>query len=209
MIITAAQLNKVCINIKPDRCQVIADLLNKIAPAYNMMDVDILQEFIAQTAHESMEFTHKSENLNYSAEGLIKTFGKRRFPTLAVALQYARQPQKIANYVYGGRLGNYLPNDGWDMRGGGFIQTTGRSNWEGYAAYKRADVIETANNVRTRDDWAMDNGCWIYATKMKLIPLSVGSNMNNFIAMTRRINGGLNGLEDRKKYYERAKKYIV
>lgn len=205
-IVTGTAINKVCIHLKPDRAAEVARLINTIAPAYKMDNVDILQEFIAQVAHESWEFTAKSENLNYKAEALIKTFGKRRFPTLIVAQEYAHQPQKIANFVYGGRLGNYLPNDGWDMRGGGFIQTTGRANWEAYAAYKRADVVSVAEKVRTVDEWAMDNACWVFARKMNLIQLAID---DAFITITRRINGGINGLADRQKYYELTKKYIV
>ncbi len=206
ILITGSILNSICPNLTAQRAARIAELIDSIAPGYQMNDIDILHEFIAQVAHESGSFRLKCENLNYSAAGLLKTFGSKYFNTVS-ATKFARQPEKIANYVYGGRMGNNQPGDGWKYRGSGFIQITGKDMSEKYSAYsKNPDPDKLMECVRTDDWWAMDSACWLFAVEKGLIDEAIN---DDFKTITKKINGGYNGFQDRQWYYERAKKFLV
>ena len=166
-----------------------------------------LAAFLAQTAHESQEFNRVRENLNYSAAGLVATWPKR-FPTLVFASDYARNPQKIANYVYANRLGNGPPesNDGWTYRGGGLIQTTGRENFyrTGLALdlplEKHPEMIETKRVAALTGAYFWQSHGLNNFTEI---------DDETFVWITKTINGGTNGLEDRRKYWLRAKAVLA
>ena len=186
MLITSDILKKI-VPLVGNKAETITNLINEICPKYGINNADILHEFIAQLAHESGAFQLKTENLNYSAKRLLEVFPK--YFSKQTALQYQNNPQMIANIVYAARMGNGSINsgDGWKYRGGGFIQATGKSMYQLYAAYKKMDADKLADLVRTDDTYAMDISCWIFAIEKKLIQLAIADDM---ITITKRINGG-------------------
>lgn len=105
-----------------------ADALNVAASQFDFDTPVRMAAFLAQVGHESVQLNRRRENLSYSMRGLMNTW-PRRFPTEESTTGYVRNPERLANYVYGGRLGNTEPGDGWKYRGGGLIQLTGRGNY--------------------------------------------------------------------------------
>lgn len=158
--------------------------------------------FIAQCGHESGSFTILTENLNYSAEGLNKTFPKY-FPTVQTAQPFARQPEKIANRVYGGRMGNNTSNEGWKFRGRGFIQLTGKENYTKCGKSIGVDLVANPDYVATVEG-AMKSALWFWNAN----GLNVFADKEDIVGMTKRINGGTKGLEERKEFYHRAVKVL-
>lgn len=166
-----------------------------------------LAHFLAQCAHESGSFKFVSENLNYSADGLKKTFGKYFPGTLNES--YAKQPEKIASRVYANRMGNgdEASKDGWKYRGAGFIQLTGKSNYQVFDKLVEDDIMSNPQLVATKYPLMSaafffdKNGLWSVCDK--------GSDEATIISVTKRVNGGTNGLQDRitkfKKYYNLLK----
>jgi putative chitinase len=189
------------------------DSMNNVFPTYKINTLKRIAAFLAQCGHESGGWIVFEENLNYSAERLMVIF-KKYFSTKELANDYARQPQKIANLVYGGRLGNgpEESGDGWLYRGRGPIQLTGKNNYREFAKYMfEENLIEDQekflNNpylvaaTATADrKFALMSAIWFW-NKNKL---NVEADAGNLESMTRKINGGLNGLEDRKKLYNQA-----
>ena len=164
--------------------------------------------FFAQTAHETGGFKAFSENLNYSAQGLQGIFGKY-FPG-NLEESYARQPEKIANRVYASRMGNgdEASGDGWKFRGRGALQLTGKSNYEAFAKYLgNNEVMENPDLVATK--YAFESAMFFFERNKLWTICDQGINDNAILALTKRINGGTHGLEDRnaktKKYYEYVK----
>jgi putative chitinase len=164
--------------------------------------------FFGQTSHETGEFKTFSENLNYSAAGLKKIF-KKYFNDLT-ALAYARNPEKIANKVYGNRMGNGVEasGDGWRFRGRGALQLTGKSNYEAFAKYLcKPEIMDKPEMVA--DEYAFESAMFFF-DKNKLWDIcDKGVNEDSMLKLTKRINGGANGLEHRKaltiKYYNLIK----
>lgn len=158
-----------------------------------------LAHFFAQLEHES-GLKPISENLNYSASGLLKTF-KKYFNTLNIANQYARQPEKIANRVYANRMGNgsELSGDGWKYRGRGFIQITGKNNYTMLSKDTRIDYLKNPDLLLNESD-AMISALWFWNTNK----LNRFADKDDVLGLTKAINGGVNGLEHRK---ELTKKY--
>jgi putative chitinase len=164
--------------------------------------------FFAQTAHETGGFKAFSENLNYSAEGLQGIFGKYFPGTLEES--YAKNPEKIANRVYASRMGNgdEKSGDGYKFRGRGALQLTGKDNYTAFAQYlqkpeiiKNPDLVATVYSFESAMFFFDKNKLWSICDK--------GINDAAILALTKRINGGTHGLEDRnaktKKYYEYVK----
>lgn len=160
--------------------------------------------FIGQCAHESNNFKTLEENLNYSAEGLMRTWSSR-FPTLEVAQQYARNPEKIANKVYGGRaqLGNIEEGDGWKFHGRGIIQLTGRSNYTVCGQALGRPFADTPELVLEPENACLSAG-WFWSKKS----LNSLADIGDIETMTRRINGGLIGLQDRKAKIAKAESIL-
>jgi len=156
--------------------------------------------FIGQCAHESNNFKTLEENLNYSAEGLMRTWSSR-FPTLEIAQQYARNPEKIANKVYGGRaeLGNTEDGDGWKFHGRGLIQLTGRANYTVCGQALGRPFAETPELVLDPENACLSAG-WFWNKKS----LNSLADSGDVETMTKRINGGLIGLDDRKAKIAKA-----
>ena len=164
--------------------------------------------FFAQTAHETGGFKAFSENLNYSAQGLQGIFGKYFPGTLEES--YARNPEKIANRVYADRMGNgnEASGDGWKYRGRGALQLTGKANYKAFADYLgKPEIMETPDLVATT--YAFESAMFFFDKNKLWSICDQGINDAAILALTKRINGGTHGLEDRnaktKKYYEYVK----
>lgn len=160
-----------------------------------------MAHFMAQCAHESGNFTLVKENLNYSAKGLLGTF-KKYFPTEALALQYERKPEKIANKVYANRMGNgdEASGDGFRFRGRGFIQLTGKDNYKAFSDFIGEDCVSNSDLVATKYPLASaafffnKNGLWSICDK--------GATSDVVLSVTKRVNGGTIGLSDRQKHFD-------
>lgn len=164
--------------------------------------------FFAQTAHETGEFKLFSENLNYSAEGLQGIFGKY-FPG-DLEKSYARNPEKIANRVYASRMGNgdEASGDGWKYRGRGALQLTGKANYKAFSDYlAKPEVMSNPDLVATV--YAFDSAMFFFDKNKLWSICDKGITDAAILELTKRINGGTHGLEDRKlktyKYYEYVK----
>jgi putative chitinase len=154
--------------------------------------------FYAQIDHESQHFTRLSENLNYSIEGLLKTWPSRF--TVATAKSYARNPEKIANLVYANRMGNgnESSGDGWKFRGAGFIQLTGKDNQLAFASFKGISLNEVGDYLRT-EKGAMESACWFWKTRN----LNVYADAGKIDFISKIVNGGTVGISERRKLYEK------
>lgn len=176
----------------------------KAAMAFYKMTPERAAHFFAQTAHETGGFKAFSENLNYSADGLQKIFGKY-FPGL-LEESYARNPEKIANRVYADRMGNgsEASGDGWKYRGRGALQLTGKANYKAFSDYlKNPLVMEQPDLVA--GELAFESAMFFF-DKNKLWDIcDKGVTKETILALTKRINGGTHGLADREektfKYY--------
>ena len=164
--------------------------------------------FFAQTAHETGGFKAFSENLNYSAQGLQGIFGKY-FPG-NLEESYARQPEKIANRVYASRMGNgnEASGDGFKFRGRGALQLTGKDNYKAFSDYlKKPEIMTNPDLVATT--YSFESAMFFFDKNKLWSICDQGINDAAILALTKRINGGTHGLEDRnqktKKYYEYVK----
>jgi putative chitinase len=159
-----------------------------------------LAHFLSQCGHESGGFKAVSENLNYSTEGLKKTFGKY-FPD-NLAESYAKQPEKIASRVYGGRMGNgdESTKEGYKFRGRGYLQTTGKENYTKFTKFIGEDCVANPDLVATKYPLA-SAGFFFESNKLWLI-CDKGFDDATVTALTKRINGGTIGLSDRIKHFK-------
>jgi putative chitinase len=176
----------------------------KAAAAFYKLSPNRAAHFFAQTAHESGGFKAFSENLNYSAKGLRGIFGKY-FPTDAMAKAYERQPAKIANRVYANRMGNgdEASGEGWLFRGRGSLQLTGKFNFKAFSDYiGRPDVMTNPDLVAT--ELAFESALWFFDKNKLWSICDQGTGDAAILALTKRINGGTHGLDDRKL---KTKKY--
>lgn len=156
--------------------------------------------FVSQVLHESGGLRYLAENLNYSAERLCAVWPKR-FPNADRARPYAHNPEKLANYVYAGRMGNTEPGDGWRYRGRGLIQITGRSNYELIAELTGMDVVTTPDLLTEPNAALLSALAWWGESLPEADDMSVEQ-------VTRVVNGGLNGLDERKRLFERAMRVL-
>ena len=158
--------------------------------------------FIGQCAHESGNFKVLQENLNYSAEGLMKTWPSR-FPTKEIADQYARQPAKIAGKVYNGRLGNSSEEEAAKYLGRGLIQLTGKENYGNCGSGIGVDLLSNPNLLSDPQYAALSAG-WFWRKR----DLNSLADSGDIETMTKRINGGLIGLEDRRAKIAKAEQVL-
>jgi putative chitinase len=163
--------------------------------------------FMAQCGHESADFNSLEENLNYSEKALNSVFGRYFGKGKRDASEYARKPEKIANYVYQdefrskrGAMGNVEDGDGWRFRGRGIKQLTGRNNYTAFGKSVGMSAEEAAEYVATKKG-AIESACWFWATNS----IDRYADNDDIVGMSKRINGGTIGLEDRQSRYERAK----
>jgi putative chitinase len=167
-----------------------------------------LAHFLAQAGHESGGFKAVNENLNYGAKGLLGIF-KKYFPTEAKAKEYERKPEKIANLVYGSRMGNgpEASGEGYKFRGRGYIQLTGKDNYKAFDAVVAENILETPDLVATK--YPLLSAAWFFH-KNGLHKIADGGATDAVVtSVTKRVNGGTIGLPDRikhfKEYYELLK----
>jgi putative chitinase len=178
----------------------------KAAAAYYKLSPNRAAHFFAQTAHESGNFKAFSENLNYGAKGLRGIF-RKYFPTDALARAYERKPAKIANRVYGNRMGNgdEASGEGFAFRGRGALQLTGKFNYSEFAKYvNRPDIMDNPDLVAT--ELAFESALWFFDKNRLWGICDQGINDAAILALTKRINGGTHGLDDRKL---KTKKYAA
>ena len=176
-----------------------------VLPKYGINTERRMAHFISQTSHESNNFNSLEENLNYSEKSLLAVFG-RYFGAApkASAAEYARNPEKIANYVYqdefrSSKMGNTKAGDGWLFRGRGLKQLTGRENYTNFGKSIGMTAEQAAEYVAT-EKGAIESACWFWNAKK----LNAVADSGDIVKMTKIINGGDIGLADRKKRYEAA-----
>lgn len=181
------------------------EALTNVLPKYNINTALRVASFVSQCAHESYDFTILEENLNYSKNALETVFS-RYFgnPPKRDADEYARNPKKIANYVYMDeyrryKMGNIYPGDGWRFRGKGLKQVTGRDNVTQFAKSIGITAEQASEYLLTKEG-ALKSACWYWDTHS----LNEVADTGNVIRLTKKINGGTNGLKDRVERFEHA-----
>jgi putative chitinase len=160
-----------------------------------------LAHFLAQAGHESGGFKAVNENLNYGAKGLLGIF-KKYFPTPEKAALYERKPEKIANLVYGGRMGNgpEASGEGWKFRGRGYIQLTGKDNYKAFDAVVAESILDNPDLVATK--YPLLSAAWFFH-KNGLHKIADGGATDAVVtSVTKRVNGGTIGLPDRIKHFK-------
>ena len=188
----------IALGIHPNWYDALQHTFNK----YEINTIKRQAHFIGQCAHESNWFKTLEENLNYSANGLMAIWGSR-FPTLEVAQMYARNPEKIANKVYGGRMGNIDDGDGWKYRGRGIIQLTGRENYRNTGRAIGVD-LEGFPELAIVPLYACLAAGHFWSKK----GINAFADADNYQEVTRRINGGQNGLMDRIAKTKKAEEVL-
>ncbi len=178
-----------------------ADAAMEILPKYEITTANRIAGFFAQCGHESMGFKVLEENLHYRAETLDKIFPKYFKNAGRDANAYAKQPQKIANVVYAGRMGNgdAASNDGFNFRGRGPIQLTGRENYTNFGKTVGLTAEQVIDYIQTKKG-ALESACWYWKSRN----LNAACDDNDIVKMTKLINGGTIGLDDRLKHYTEA-----
>lgn len=189
----------------------IFELLEPAFKKYEINTVLRAAHFLGQIAHESGDFTIKTESMNYSTPARIVEIWPSRFNldgsnNKKNANLFIKNQELLAEQVYGGRMGNDKPGDGFRFRGGGFLQLTGKEAYIGYSRYINRPVEDTADLLRSNDFFALDAALWEYVVNMKLNAVAdSGSDEDTIKRITKKINGGYIGLQDRivkfKKFY--------
>lgn len=168
----------------------------EVVSRYNITQPLRLAHFMAQIAHESGNFQFVAENLNYSADSLLKVFPKY-FKDKATADKYARNPEMIGSRVYGSRMGNgdEASKEGFKFRGRGYLQLTGKDNYKAFSDFIKEDCVANPDLVSTK--YPMDSAIWFF-DKNKLWDIcDKGAGDDIVTLVTKRINGGTHGLVDR------------
>lgn len=160
-----------------------------------------LCHFLAQCGHESNNFKAVTENLNYGAKGLLGIF-KKYFPTEQKALEYERKPEKIANLVYGGRMGNgpEASGEGYKYRGRGYIQLTGKINYQSFDKVVTEDIVANPDLVATK--YPLLSAAWYWNSRALNAIADKGSTDGVVTEVTKKVNGGTIGLADRIKHFK-------
>lgn len=200
-LLTEAQLSKMIPTNKDvaEWCKV----LNEMLPKYGITTPKRIASFISQCAHESGDFRLLEENLNYKEETLLRVFSRYFGPGKQNAAEYAKNPEKIANYVYmdknrsaNGALGNTQDGDGWRFRGRGLKQVTGRSNYTTFGKAIGKTAEEAAEYLTTKEG-ALVSALWFWDSRK----LNEVADTGDVVRVTKIINGGDIGLEDRRQRY--------
>jgi putative chitinase len=174
----------------------VADELSGVMKDFNITNSFRLTHFLAQVAHESGNFKFVRENLNYSAEGLLKVFPK--YFDINTAPLYARKPEMIANIVYESRMGNGNRNtgDGWRFRGRGYLQLTGRTNYKAFSDHI-GDVNIMVNPDLIATKYPLTSAGWFFEKNKLWAICDEGVELATIRKVTQRVNGGYNGISDR------------
>jgi len=193
-----------CTITTPELADKWADALNETCQEFAIDSPFRIAGFLSNVAHESGGFKFVSENLNYSAASLMRLWSTR-FPTVEIAQRYAMQPEKIANRAYADRMGNgsEASGDGWKYRGRGLIQLTGKNN---YVAYSMACDNESLQNpdIVAEPKYAAESAGWFWSVNR----LNQLADNQDVVGMAKRINGGINGLDDRQMKYAKIMSYF-
>jgi len=179
-------MNLVALGINPEW----EDYLKSVFEKYDISTPLRKAAFIGQCGHESASFKILEENLNYSAQSLLNVFPSRF--DIQTADDYAHNPEKIANKIYAGRMGNTEDGDGWKFHGRGLIQITGREMYSNVADALGLDLLNSPELLIEKNNASMSAG-WFWNKK----GLNYLADAKNWQEITRRINGGTNGLQDR------------
>lgn len=177
-----------------------AQALSAVLPEYGIESPVEIAAFLSQVGHESASLNTLQENLNYGVNGLMTTF-KKYFANEAVAQEYARKPEKIANRVYAGRMGNGSEEsgDGWKYRGRGILQVTGKNN---YAACSQKlfgdDRLLDNPDLLLEPEHAVASALWYWDSR------NIKQHSEDVVQVTKMVNGGTIGLSDRQEIYNRA-----
>lgn len=190
---TAEQLRPISKYITDEEREEITMLLNINLARWGIDEPLEIAHFLAQASHESAGFRCRIENLNYSEKSLLGVFGKY-FDEIR-AKQCARKPERIANIVYGGRMGNTMEGDGWLYRGRGYFQLTGYSNYAECASSIEIDIDRDPDMVYANRCIALLTSAW-YWNRHRLGEYALNDDIKT---ITRKINGGYHGLESRKR----------
>jgi putative chitinase len=175
--------------------------LSQLLPDYEINTPQRIAAFLAQCSHESGDFIFLQENLNYKPETLMKLFGSHFPGGMAEAQQFAHKPEKIANRIYCNRMGNgdEASGDGYRYCGRGLIQVTGKTNYEWFAASLQITPEDASQYMQTFEG-AAQSACWFWETNK----LNQYADSGDIVTMTKKINGGTIGIEDRTARYEKA-----
>ena len=197
--ITTEQLDRLAPNVRSSYRQAFDDADNVLA-AYGINDNGLrLSHFMAQILHESGGFTILRENMNYRAERIVQVW-PTRFATVAAAQPYAHHPEKLANKVYGGRMGNNQQGDGWRFIGRGFLQITGRESYERFGAALAIALAEEPD-LAVAPEWVLK----IAAEEWNAKGCNALADADSLRRVTRAINGGLIGLASRQDWLAKTK----
>jgi putative chitinase len=180
--------------------QAVLNELPLVMEKFGISNPTRLAHFLSQVAHESGNFKFVNENLNYGAKGLLGIF-KKYFPTEALAAAYERKPEKIANKVYASRMGNgdEASGEGYKFRGRGYIQLTGKENYKAFSDFIGEDCVANPDLVATK--YPLTSAAFFFH-KNKLWDICDKGHSHDIVtAVTKRVNGGTIGLEDRIKHF--------
>ena len=201
-MLSATQMKQVLPKMNWEKAQAYIPHIPVVLPKFGIDTPLRKAHFLAQVAHESGGLQYAAENLNYSATGLRSVF-RKYFPTDADAAKYARKPEKIANRVYADRMGNgnEASGDGWKFRGRGLIQLTGKENYANFSRECGVDCVKNPD-LLLKPDMALMSACWYWKKRN----INVHADADDLIMVTKKINGGTNGLNDRQNYLEAFKR---
>jgi putative chitinase len=196
--------------IKALETKVPANVLVEIPEVINKFKIDTplrLAHFLAQCAHESGSFKFVQENLNYSAQGLMTVF-KKYFPNEALAKQFERKPNAIANRVYANRMGNgdFNSGDGSKFKGRGYIQLTGKDNYSAFDKVVDDNILENPDLVATK--YPLLSAAWFWNKNGLNALADKGGTDLDVTAITKRVNGGTHGLADRITKFKTFKQLL-
>lgn len=203
-IVSSDNINKIVTKVMPSKNNGIHKYSSAMAKAFRDYEINTINRiagFLAQTGHESGSFSRIEENLNYSAERLKVVFPKY-FPTDGLAHAYEYNKQAVANRVYGNRMGNgpESSGDGWKYRGRGLIQLTGKSNYEACSKDMMFDIVQEPELVLI-PEIAVLTSIWYWNHRK----INEACDADDIVKMTKLVQGGRLGLEERKSYYEKFK----
>lgn len=200
MVVTSAQIAKISLGKgRADICDLVANTITQKGDEYQLDTPLRVKHFLGQTCIESSFFSKLEESLYYSAQRLVQVW-PNRFPTIAAATPFANNPQKLANKTYGGRMGNVGPNDGWLYRGSGLPQLTGKDNFSAFTKWMKGidpnspDFVSDPDKVRTID-WGIWPALWFWIAH----DCASYADKDDAKGLTRAINGGMIGYDDRAK----------
>lgn len=200
--LSKSQLASIMPHAKDDDIEQFLPALNDELSRFDLSTPIRQAHFVAQVAHESGSLKFRSENLNYSAPALRAVFGKY-FTSQEMAEKYARQPENIANVVYANRMGNgdTASGDGWRYRGRGLIQLTGKDNYRACGEKIGVDLVSDPEQVSTDPKISVAAACWYWENRK----INDNADKDDVVAVTKKINGGTHGLDDRTAFLNRCK----